>query len=238
MRGERDTVLSAYRAALRGDATPNTPSTASSSVRQNPLTYQRMHSNDSDKEKDSGRASDWLEATPTGNSNAASKPNSSPISKQKWITTGLPSGGRINKCTHLKPIQSLDENQDSGNENDANLTAGVSDDTDNKVCNQPTILIEADRDDKNTNDDDGSEAESSIGSTTSLNNAINSEPSPSDSNSIQNQDDTKSSSTTSSAQYSMTDNSEKSDYKRNLLNKYVKKVKSPWKTLMNSNNKK
>ena len=58
MRGERDAVLSAYRAALRGDATPNTPSTASSSVRQNPLTYQRMHSNESDKEKDSGRASD------------------------------------------------------------------------------------------------------------------------------------------------------------------------------------
>lgn len=58
MRGERDTVMAAYRAALRGDATPNTPSTASSSVRQNPLTYQRMHSNDSDKEKDSGRASD------------------------------------------------------------------------------------------------------------------------------------------------------------------------------------
>lgn len=57
MRGERDTIMAAYRAALRGDATPNTPSTASS-TRQNPLTYQRMHSNDSDKEKDSGRASD------------------------------------------------------------------------------------------------------------------------------------------------------------------------------------
>lgn len=57
MRGERDTIMAAYRAAIRGDATPNTPSTASSS-RQNPLTYQRMHSNDSDKEKDSGRASD------------------------------------------------------------------------------------------------------------------------------------------------------------------------------------
>ncbi|XP_055324987.1 NAD(+) hydrolase sarm1 isoform X2 [Sitodiplosis mosellana] len=57
MRGERDNIMAAYRAALRGDATPNTPSTASSS-RQNPLTYQRMHSNDSDKEKDSGRASD------------------------------------------------------------------------------------------------------------------------------------------------------------------------------------
>lgn len=55
MRGERETIM-AYRAALRGDATPNTPGTAS--VRQNPLTYQRMHSNDSDKEKDSGRASD------------------------------------------------------------------------------------------------------------------------------------------------------------------------------------
>lgn len=58
MRGERDTIMATYRSALRGDATPNTPSTASSSVRQNPLTYQRMHSNDSDKEKDNGRSSD------------------------------------------------------------------------------------------------------------------------------------------------------------------------------------
>lgn len=59
MRGERDTIMSSFRpTAVRGDATPNTPSTASSCVRQNPLSYQRMHSNDSDKEKDSGRASD------------------------------------------------------------------------------------------------------------------------------------------------------------------------------------
>lgn len=144
----------------------------------------------------------------------------------------------MNKCTNLKPIQSLDENQDSVNESDANLTAGVSDKTGNSVCNQPTILIEDVKNDKITNDDDnGSEAESSIGSTTSLNNAINSEPSPSDSNSMRNQDDTKSNSTTSSAQYSMTDNSEKSDSKRTLLNKYVKKVKSPWKTLMNNTKK-
>lgn len=58
MRGERDTILAGIRAGIRGDATPNTPSTASSNVKQNPLSYQRMHSNDSDKEKDSGRASD------------------------------------------------------------------------------------------------------------------------------------------------------------------------------------
>lgn len=142
----------------------------------------------------------------------------------------------MNKCTNLKPIQSLDENQDSMNETDAHLTVGVSDNADNNSANnQPTIIIEDEKNDKNANDnDDGSEVDSSIGSTTSLNNAINSEPSPSDSNSIQNQDDTKSSSTTSSAQYSMTDNSEKSDSKRTLLNKYVKK---PWKTLMNNNKK-
>lgn len=58
MRGEREAVQAGLRGGMRGDATPNTPSTASSSVRQNPLAYQRMHSNDSDKEKDSGRASD------------------------------------------------------------------------------------------------------------------------------------------------------------------------------------
>lgn len=132
----------------------------------------------------------------------------------------------------------MDENQDAVNENDAHLTVGVSDNADNNACDQPTILVEGekyDKGDKNANDDDNrSEAESSIGSTTSLNNAMNSEPSPSDSNSIQNQDDTKSNSTTSSAQYSLADNSEKSDSKRTLLNKYVKKVKSPWKTLMNT----
>lgn len=126
----------------------------------------------------------------------------------------------------------MDENQDSMNENDAPLTGGVSDIADkNGDCNRPTIRIEGEKNGKNSNDNDGSE-DSSIGSTTSLNNAMNSEPSPSDSNSMQNQDDTKSNSTTSSAQYSMTDNSEKSDSKRTLLNKYVKKVKSPWKSLM------
>lgn len=49
MRGERETgpvVAGNYR----GNATPGTPSTASTTVRQNPLNYQRMHSNDSDKD--------------------------------------------------------------------------------------------------------------------------------------------------------------------------------------------
>lgn len=228
--------MAAYRAALRGDATPNTPSTASSCVRQNPLTYQRMHSNDSDKEKDSGRASDWLDATPVANSNGAlSKPNSSPNSKPKWITTTLPSGGRMNKPINLRPIQSMDEDQDLVDGNDAHLTMGVSDNTDNS--SQPTIVIDCEKNRTETVNDhvdseESSSNSSSIGSTTSLNHAMNSEPSPSESNSMQNQDDTKSNSTSSSAQYSMTDNSEKSDSKRNLLNKYVKKVKSPWKSLM------
>lgn len=44
MRGERDTNPPSFRPT--NNATPGTPST----VRQNPLSYQRMHSNDSDKE--------------------------------------------------------------------------------------------------------------------------------------------------------------------------------------------
>lgn len=54
MRGEREQLLASagYR-SLRGDATPSTPSTASTTVRQNPLMYQRMHSSDSDREKNS-----------------------------------------------------------------------------------------------------------------------------------------------------------------------------------------
>lgn len=132
----------------------------------------------------------------------------------------------------MKPIQSLDENQDSVNENDAHLTVGGSENAENIASNQPTIIIESEKKYKTTNDENDGSEDSSIGSTTSLNNAMNSEPSPSDSNSIQNQDDTKSNSTTSSAQYSMTDNSEKSDSKRALLNKYVKKVKSPFKSLL------
>lgn len=51
MRGERD-------AALKGSITPGTPSAVPSSIRHNPLAYQRMHSNDSDKDKDPGRISD------------------------------------------------------------------------------------------------------------------------------------------------------------------------------------
>lgn len=60
MRGERDSsVTSGLRPGLRGDATPSTPGTASTAVRQNPLMYQRMYSNDSDKENGSiGRNSD------------------------------------------------------------------------------------------------------------------------------------------------------------------------------------
>lgn len=158
----------------------------------------------------------------------------------------MPSGGRINKC--IKPIpatrtdtksarsQSLDA-IDGNDEmvkqiNSANLKEGVS---------ENNITTDANRkkndDDKtnnsNTKTDNNksniclnrSEDSTSIGSSTSLNNTINSEPNPSGSSSILNQDDTKSSSTTSSAQYSMTDNSE-SEPKRTLLNKYVKKVKS------------
>lgn len=52
MRGERDASL--INCNYRGNATPSTPSTASTTVRQNPLIYQRMHSNDSDKDGANG----------------------------------------------------------------------------------------------------------------------------------------------------------------------------------------
>lgn len=59
MRGEREQLLKAGFIGIRGDATPSTPSTASTTVRQNPLNYQRMHSSDSDKDNtQSGRSSD------------------------------------------------------------------------------------------------------------------------------------------------------------------------------------
>ncbi|XP_037043747.1 NAD(+) hydrolase sarm1 isoform X4 [Bradysia coprophila] len=55
MRGERDANL--INCNYRGNATPSTPSTASTTVRQNPLIYQRMHSNDSDKDGANGSTS-------------------------------------------------------------------------------------------------------------------------------------------------------------------------------------
>lgn len=70
-----------------------------------------------------------------------------------------------------------------------------------------------------------SDETNSIGSTSSLNSAINRTPNPfDDSNLVPNQDDTKSCSTTCSQQDSL--GSQSSDKKRNLLNRYVKKVKS------------
>lgn len=225
--------MSSYRPNVRNDGTPNTPSTASSCVRQNPLNYQRMHSNDSDKEKDSGRASDWLDATPSNNSNGASKPNSSPTQKQKWITATLPSGGRINKPIQLSQNKNdtIDNERSQSSDvfdgntehvkknNDANLMEGVSEKNQNTDPNERSVTF------SKIFGQNRSE-ESSIGSTTSLNNVINSDPNPSGSSGHLNQDDSKSSSTTSSAQYSINDNSENSEPKRTLLNKYVKKVKN------------
>lgn len=57
MRGERDPINNNTNTNYRGNATPSTPSTASTSVRQNPLLYQRMHSNDSDKDTNNGNGS-------------------------------------------------------------------------------------------------------------------------------------------------------------------------------------
>lgn len=164
------------------------------------------------------------------------KPNSSPNQKQKWLTTTLPSGGRINKCVKAVPSitktdtksarsQSLDAIDGNDEINSVNLKEGVSENnisTDKKRQNtihkcetETTNNLNTKTDDNKSNTCLNRSEDSSIGSTTSLNNT----------SSILNQDDTKSSSTTSSAQYSMTDNSE-SEPKRTLLNKYVKKVKS------------
>lgn len=103
--------------------------------------------------------------------------------------------------------------------NDANLMEGVSEKNQNTDTNERSVTF-------NKNFGQNRSEESSIGSTTSLNNVINSDPNPSGSSGQLNQDDSKSSSTTSSAQYSMNDNSENSEPKRTLLNKYVKKVKN------------
>lgn len=134
--------------------------------------------------------------------------------------------------------QSLDalDGDDVKKLKNARLTEGVSEMNIDTVYNdRPKTIIKIDEDTTNNSNsklDDNKitvilnrSEDSSIGSTTSLNNTINSDPNPSGSSSMLNQDDTKSSSTTSSAQYSMTDNSE-NEPKRTLLNKYVKKVKN------------
>lgn len=56
MRGEREAALNP-RSKLQSDTVPGTPSSASAAVRQTALHFQRMHSNESDKEKD-GKQSD------------------------------------------------------------------------------------------------------------------------------------------------------------------------------------
>lgn len=139
------------------------------------------------------------------------------------------------KSVRSQSLDAIDGNDEESNS--GNLKEGVSEDNINVDKNRKNAIHKNDNDDTTANssitkiDDNKSNTclnrseDSSIGSTTSLNNTINSEPNPSGSSSMLNQDDTKSSSTTSSAQYSMTDNSE-SEPKRTLLNKYVKKVKS------------
>lgn len=135
--------------------------------------------------------------------------------------------------------QSLDalDGDDVKQLKNARLTEGVSetniDTIDNDQSNKHIKIDEDTTNNSNSKVDDNKitvalnrSEDSSIGSTTSLNNTINSDPNPSGSSSMLNQDDTKSNSTTSSAQYSMTDNSENNEPKRTLLNKYVKKVKN------------
>lgn len=300
MRGERDQLMSAgFRPGLRGDGTPSTPGTASTSVRQNPLMYQRMHSSDSDKEKNS----DWLDGLSEPKGVTASSPSkftkaTSP--KRKWIS-GLPSGGRMQPLQNAatKPSestrrssasamsarrpplpssignrsQSLDELLDTSesNVNDDTPAAERASEDNNKSStsdNEKTKTESEQTPETGTHPGDdrlgdatssnepprrpsrGERARSvgldteqcsnkkeeienrlncsetnSIGSISSLNNAINRTPNPpDDTNSATNQEDTKSCSTTCSQQDSM--GSQSSDKKRNLLNRYVKKVKS------------
>lgn len=139
------------------------------------------------------------------------------------------------KSVRSQSLDAIDGNDEEINS--GNLKEGVSEDNINVDKNRKNAIHKNENDDTTANnsisniDDNKSNTclnrseDSSIGSTTSLNNTINSEPNPSGSSSMLNQDDNKSSSTTSSVQYSMTDNSE-SEPKRTLLNKYVKKVKS------------
>lgn len=106
MRGERDANL--INCNFRGNATPSTPSTASTTVRQNPLTYQRMHSNDSDKDggngsgSGAGRVSDWLDSpsvhTSQKNLNFPSKFRKSSSPARKW-----PNGSPGRNHHHLAP---------------------------------------------------------------------------------------------------------------------------------------
>lgn len=119
-------------------------------------------------------------------------------------------------------------------QDDVHLTGEVSENVDetdhkpatmnatNKSDDDITNNSNTKTDDNRSNNGLNRSEDSSIGSTTSLNKKINSEPNPSGGN----QDDTKSSSTTSSAQYSINENSETSEPKRTIINKYVKKVKN------------
>lgn len=300
MRGEREQMLNAgYRPGLRGDATPSTPSTASTTVRQNPLMYQRMHSSDSDKEKNS----DWLDGLSEQKSVTASSPSKftkSTSPKRKWIS-GLPSGGRMQPMQNKREIvatkpnenstrrasasamsarrpplpssighrsQSLDELLDSSeskanddtpateraSEHNESTTSGsenmqtesqqppkTGSYTNDNRLNDTSDSVEPPRRpsrsersrsvgvDSETSSNRKNETENrlncsetnSIGSTSSLNSAINQTPNPlDDANSANNQDVQ----STCSQQDSM--GSQSSDKKRNLLNRYVKKVKS------------
>lgn len=167
------------------------------------------------------------------------KPSSSPIKKQKWLPTTFPSGGRINKPTNAtlyknNPTISFGHNLEpvEGNNEMAEhleiLAANEVSDNNGTITHDQSIFNnnQSDRtnkcDDKtaiNLNDklDNKGNEDSSTGSITSSSNTINSETNPNDNRSC---------STTSSAQYSMNDNSENSESKRTLLNKCVKKVKS------------
>lgn len=81
MRGERDPSI--VNGIYRGNA-PSTPSTASTNVRQNPMIYQRTHSNESDK--DTSRCSDWLEnPSTTAQAKPQSKFHKSSSPGRQWL---------------------------------------------------------------------------------------------------------------------------------------------------------
>lgn len=152
--------------------------------------------------------------------NESSKPQTTKCqSIGQTIETDQVDGG--NSTEGASDLTNIIKNDDN-NENDNNVKRATNDST---MKDDEKIKIEniEHRNVKNVQKMNRSET-NSIGSSTSLNNIVSHDPEPntSNSNSVTNLDDTKS--TTSSAQYSM--GSDSNEPKRTLLNKYVKKVKS------------
>lgn len=154
--------------------------------------------------------------------NESSKPQPKCQSIGQPMGTDQVDGGNSTEgASDFTNIIQNNENENE-NENDNNVKRATNDSTMKDDDKFKTDNIEH-RNVKNVQKMNRSET-NSIGSSSSLNNIVSHDPEPntSNSNSVTNLDDIKS--TTSSAQYSM--GSDSNEPKRTLLNKYVKKVKS------------